>query len=221
MLSRRLARLAQTPHTAARLTAVRLYHPGEQAHAAGAAATDPRNASPIDAASPDKGKRAPHGHLGNREGLGFAEQVGSQSTTARHFAGDPQTAEGITGKEGVTPPSLVDAVKSKLGFDTTAGEGNQNRGGAAGVTGTGRGGVGGGKRTIYTSAVARADRTKGQAPKASREPKQATNGDQNDHLKHKSASSPDSGKGNAAAEPTLPSKQVSIPDSEFSSLQLS
>lgn len=208
MLSRRIARLTQTPPSAAaRLAAVRLYHPGDQARDAGAAATAPRNGSPLDAASPEKGKRAPHGHLGNREGLGFAEQVGSQSATARHFAAGAQTADGATGKEDITPPSFVDAVKSKLGFETTAAEDKQNRGGGAGVTGTGRF-ADKGRRAIHTPAAASADKTKGQAPEASREPKQATNADQNDHLKHKSASSPDSGKGNAAAEPTLPSKQA-------------
>jgi hypothetical protein len=39
--------------------------------------------------------------------------------------------------------------------------------------------------------------------------KDETAGDQNDHLKHKSASQSDGGKGNAAAEPKLPSHEVS------------
>ena len=92
-------------------------------------------ATPLDAASPESGKRAPHYMKGNREGLGFAEQVGSQSATASN-ADDadgtlqkPESGEGKGAQEGITPPAFADAVKKKLGFKTTAGEDKQNRGG--------------------------------------------------------------------------------------------
>ncbi|KAL7418603.1 hypothetical protein Q5752_007061 [Cryptotrichosporon argae] len=59
-------------------------------------------------------------------------------------------------------------------------------------------------RGLHTSAVARAVSA---SPEASRQPKDEVAGDQNAHLSHKAAGAPDSGgKGNAAAEPTLPSK---------------
>lgn len=38
-------------------------------------------------------------------------------------------------------------------------------------------------------------------------------GEQNEHLKHKAADAPDSGKGNAASEPHLPSHSSSAPSS--------
>lgn len=213
MLSRRLLRLAQTPRPVAPLTSVRFYNPDQkgdpldQAHRAGHAASDPRNASPVDAASPDKGKKAPHDLRGNREGLGFAEQVGSASTSAHHDQHRAAAAEGHTGAERVTPPSLKDAVKKALGMETSAGEDKQNRGGGVGVTGTGQ--LPGGRRSFHSAPVRRADPTRGQAPEASRQRKDSTHGEQNEHLKHKpSAATPDSGKGNAAEEPTLPSQHV-------------
>ncbi|GJE87427.1 hypothetical protein PsYK624_035100 [Phanerochaete sordida] len=204
MLSQRLLRLTHPARSAARTAAgaVRFYNPeqrgdvGHQAHEGGRAARDPRQSAPADAANGEKGKRASHGLRGNREGLGFADQVGSQS------AGGAHAHEGVGAREDVTPPSFADAVKSKLGFGTTAGEAKQNCGGGAGVTGTGR-------RAFHSSAVGRADQTKGQAPEASRQPKESTHADQNAHLKHKaSASQPDQGKGNAAEDPKLPSQHT-------------
>ena len=213
MLSRRLIRLAQAPRASvARVTAVRFYNPDQkgdvqdQASQAGYASKNPKYAAPVDAASPETGKKASHDHIGNKEGVGFAEQVGSASTA---FGGQhqPESHEGRSGREDITPPSAADAIKSKLGFKTTSGEAKQNRGGGVGVTGTGNVTVDRGKRTFHSSATARMpDQTKGQAPEASRQPKDNTRGDQNGHLKHKAASSqPDSGKGNAAEEPHLPS----------------
>lgn len=140
---------------------------------------------------------------GNPENIGFADQVGSQSASADRDA-TSSADEGKAGNENVTPPSFLDAVKNKLGMKTTAGEDKQNRGGGAGVTGTGRSA----ERAFSTSAVSRADRTtQGQAPASSRAPQEPTHGEQNPHLKHKAASERDSGKGNAAEHPSLPSKQ--------------
>ncbi|EKM59994.1 uncharacterized protein PHACADRAFT_138385 [Phanerochaete carnosa HHB-10118-sp] len=222
MLSRRILYLPHTRRIAARATAVRFYNPDQkgdtfdQAHHAGRDAKDPRKSSPLDAANVGKGKKAPHNLTGNKEGLGFAEQVGSQSATGSNeqiFGNTmrkPESVEGYSGQENITPPSFADAVKSKLGFKTTAGEDKQNRGGGVGVTGTGQATVDRGKRMFHTSAVSWApDETKGQAPEASRQPKDSTYSDQNAHLKHKgSPSESDHGKGNAAREPKLPSQHV-------------
>ncbi|KAK7696112.1 hypothetical protein QCA50_000755 [Cerrena zonata] len=153
---------------------------------------------------------------GNPEGVGFVDQVGSQSATANRLQGDKTVAsrEGFTGQEDITPPSFVDAVKNKLGMKTTTGKAKQNRGNGAGVTGTGTARTDTAKRTLWTSAVngmPASDRlTLGQAPDGSREPKERTNAEQNPHLKHKASTSiPDSGNGNAAPEPTLPSHKFS------------
>lgn len=181
---------------------------------------NPDKTTPLDAAASHHrpNHKASRGDLtGNPEGIGFAEQVGSQSATADHLRErqkPPADYEGIAGQENITPPSLADAVKNKLGLKTTAGEDKQNRGGGEGVTGTGKPRFDTGKRTLWTSAVVRmpaTDRsTLWQVPDRSREPEERTNAEQNPHLKHRSsASSPDdAGQGNAAAEPTLPSHKV-------------
>ncbi|KAJ3553900.1 hypothetical protein NM688_g3372 [Phlebia brevispora] len=214
MLSRRVVCLARIPR-ALRVTGARFYNSeqegdvGHQAHVSGFAAKDPKKATPYDAASPAKGKKASRdGLTGNKEDIGFAEQVGSQSASASKSKSE--TAEGITGEDEITPPAFADAVKKKLGMKTTAGEAKQNRGGGKGVTGTGSLAFDRGKRTMYTCASwmdeAAARR---QAPEGSRKPQDSTLGEQNAHLKHKSSpSKPDSGKGNAAEEPTLPSQHV-------------
>lgn len=215
MLSRRVLRLAQTSRSVAPITSVRFYNPDQkgdpldQSYQSGFAARDQNKASPVDAANPASKKQVPHDLKGNREGLGFAEQVGSNSASA-HDDHHQASSEGKTGEERITPPSFKDAVKKKLGLETSAGEDKQNRGGGVGVTGTGQ--LPGGKRSFHMAAVRRADQTKGQAPEASRRPKESTHGEQNEHLKHKSSpSKPDSGKGNAAEEPTLPSQHVCSP----------
>lgn len=232
MISSRLLRLTHTPRVAARMTAVRFYNPEQkgdpfdQAHQSGHAATDPRKSSPVDAANDEKGKKAPHDFVGNKEGLGFAEQVGSASATGSNAQlhgslQKPESAEGHSGQENITPPSFTDAVKSKLGFKTTAGEDKQNRGGGVGVTGTGQVTVDRGERTFHSSAVAwMADQTKGQAPEASRQPQDNTYSDQNAHLKHKTSSAePDHGKGNASETPKLPSHTAAASRKTSSSSQ--
>ncbi|KAI0782585.1 hypothetical protein C8Q75DRAFT_795841 [Abortiporus biennis] len=168
---------------------------------------DPSKAAPLDAASLSKGQKASHdGLTGNPEGVGFVDQVGSQSASSNK-RDRAATFEGLTGDENITPPSFTDALKSKLGFKTTAGEDKQNRGGGEGVTGTGIPRFDSGKRLFSTSAIARGDHTTtGEAPNASRQPKERTFGEQNSHLKHRSSSTGvNSGQGNAAPEPTLPS----------------
>ncbi len=217
-LTRLTTRLVAVPRTSA---SVRFYNPDQkgdphdQSHQSGYAATDPKKASPADAASPAGGKQASRGGLsGNQEGVGFADQVGSQSSsdsdTHANTAQKPESSEGFGAEENITPPSFTDAVKNKLGFKTTAGEDKQNRGGGKGVTGTGNVTYDTAKRTMHTSAVHRMPaKTQGQAPEASRQPKDKTYSDQNAHLKHKKAGAPDQGKGNAAKDPKLPSHEVS------------
>lgn len=188
----------------------------QQFAAAKAIDRNPDKTTPLDAAASHRGptRKPSRGNLsGNAEGVGFVDQVGSQSATADKRTPDRQ--EGFNGEENITPPSFIDAVKNKLGMKTTPEEDKQNRGGGEGVTGTGKPRFDA-KRTLWTSAVngmPAADRsTSGQAPDNSREPKERTNAEQNPHLKHRSsASAPDdSGKGNAAAEPTLPSHKVCV-----------
>lgn len=173
----------------------------------------PSTATPYDAATSETipGKKANRdGYSGNPEGIGMADQVGSQSASADKFL-NPNSYEGMTGEERITPPSAADALKKKLGFKTTVGEDKQNRGGGEGVTGTGRPRFDSGKRLFSSMRPLMVDRTtKGQAPHQSRQPKERTNGEQNPHLKHSLPGSPGgkSGKGNASQNPTLPSHQV-------------
>ncbi|TCD60281.1 hypothetical protein EIP91_010433 [Steccherinum ochraceum] len=172
---------------------------------------NPHDTTPSDAASSHAASqhKAPHGDLsGNPEGVGFVEQVGSHSASAQKGSSS-WGQEGFSGQENITPPSFVDAIKNKIGLKTTAGEDKQNRGGGEGVTGSGKPMFDTGKRLLWTSAVLQKDNTKGQAPKESRQPKDKTNADQNDHLQHRSSASKGGkqGKGNAAENPTLPSHQ--------------
>ncbi|CCL99485.1 uncharacterized protein FIBRA_01503 [Fibroporia radiculosa] len=184
-------------------------HPGDVHDQAARSGQASKEKAPLDAASPESGKKASRAGLsGNPEGVGFAEQVGSASSTAN---GGPRASEGMTGSEESTPPGCLDSMKSKLGFQTTSGEVKQNRGRGEGVTGTGS--FSGlkenkGQRKFHTSAMTcMPERTKGQAPEASRQPKDRTYSDQNEHLEHRSDT--DAGaskeKGNAAEEPSLPS----------------
>ncbi|PSR83440.1 hypothetical protein PHLCEN_2v5712 [Hermanssonia centrifuga] len=232
MFSRRIVRFAQAPIAIRATPGIRFVSRGYstdkkddshyqnpeqkgdvyyQAHKGGQRATDPKESSSTDAANPSPGKQADRNGLsGNPEKIGFADQVGSQSASGSKQSSKSENAEGFSGEERITPPSFLDAVKKKLGFKTTAGEDKQNRGMGKGVTGTGHPKFDSSKRTIHTSAAWKMpDQTRGQAPEESRHPKDSTHGDQNAHLKHKaSASVPDSGKGNAAEEPSLPSQHV-------------
>ncbi|KAI0658619.1 hypothetical protein C8Q70DRAFT_934153 [Cubamyces menziesii] len=172
-----------------------------------------RSAGPYDAASRTGDQKTDRSGLsGNQEGVGFAEQVGSSTSTGKKDYPSASNGEGMGGQEESTPPGFIASVKSKLGFSTSAGEAKQNRGGGVGVTGTGtlpfEKKPEEGRRPFHTSARRNADPTVGQAPEASRQPKESTNADQNPHLKHKpenAKASPDRGKGNAGENPTLPS----------------
>lgn len=169
-------------------------------------------------------KASHEGLSGNPEGVGFAEQVGGASATDSHSASGGQNAaaaECMHGKQEATPPGFLDSMKSALAFETTSGEVKQNRGGGEGVTGTGTfGGLKGEqrqqKRALHTSAPTRmatgGDRTTtGQAPESSRQPRDRTHSEQNEHLKHREETGSahvSKGKGNAAENPSLPSHKV-------------
>lgn len=129
-------------------------------------------------------------------------------------------AKGMHGTEDATPPGFFNAVKSALAFEMTSGELKQNRGGGEGVTGAGTVGALKGeqkqhKRAFYTSAPTGGDRTTtGQAPDASRHPRDHTYSEQNEHLKHHDETDTayaSQGKGNAAENPSLPSHKVRPP----------
>ncbi|KAK8870110.1 hypothetical protein IAR55_000680 [Kwoniella newhampshirensis] len=90
------------------------------------------------------------------------------------------------GKEEAAGASYTDMAKQALGFDKVKKLHNEGR-------------------DFHTSA--RAYRPASDNPETSRQPKESNlHSDQNEHLKHSSASAPDKGKGNAADEPHLPSK---------------
>lgn len=153
-------------------------------------ASGEQSSGPHDAASRTSSQSADHSELsGNQEGVGFADQVGSASSTANKSA----AGEGKGREEDATPEGLAATIKSKLGLGSSGGGAKQTR-------------------AFHTSAARATASTVGQALDASREPKERTNADQNPHLKHKPASSaqasPDKGKGNAGENPTLPSHQV-------------
>ncbi|KAI0774707.1 hypothetical protein BD413DRAFT_603329 [Trametes elegans] len=177
-----------------------------------------RPSGPYDAASRTGDQKTDRSGLsGNQEGVGFAEQVGSASSSGKERGPGASPGEGKGGEEESTPPGLFASVKSALGLETSSGEVKQNRGGGVGVTGTGalpfEKKPGEGRRPFHTSAIRTAEPTVGQAPEASRQPKEQTNAEQNPHLKHKHAdasASPDKGKGNAGPNPTLPSHQFGI-----------
>ncbi|KAF9651189.1 hypothetical protein BDM02DRAFT_3110888 [Thelephora ganbajun] len=78
------------------------------------------------------GKRAScEGAVGNKEGVGFQDQVGGA-------AGDRKNPEGGQGgEEEAQSPNIIGAVKQILGVKTKLGEVKQNSGGGRGVTGTG------------------------------------------------------------------------------------
>lgn len=180
-------------------------HPYSQAKASGKSSAEK---SGLDAANRNQSgsKQASNDASGNREKVGFAEQVGGASgdKVNKHW-------EGKGGSQEATPPGFLDSVKSALGFKTTSGEVKQNRGGGIGVEGTGTGTQSPPKNTreFHTSSVAQTEGTKGQAPDSSRQTKDdSVRGDQNPHLAHKDPKEKDSGKGNAAPNPTLPSHQT-------------
>ncbi|OJT15481.1 hypothetical protein TRAPUB_7352 [Trametes pubescens] len=150
-------------------------------------ASGEQSSGPHDAASRTVNESADRSGLsGNQEGVGFADQVGSASSTANKGTA---SGEGKGREEEATPEGLAATIKSKLGLGSSSGGAKQTR-------------------PFHTSVMRATASTVGQAPDASRVPKERTNGDQNPHLKHKSTqASPDKGKGNAGENPTLPSHQ--------------
>ena len=218
MLSQCIARLTRTPRTIRAATAVRYYNPNHkgdplyQSHKSGLDARHSEDTAPIDAANRGVGKQADHPDLsGNAENIGFADQVGSQSRlNFFNHTGKQKGGEGVSGEEEITPPAFGDVLKKKLGLGTTAAEDKQNRGGGKGVTGTGQVTFDRDqKRGFHSIAPQLHAHTRGQAPEGSRQPSEKTHLEQNPHLKHKKdVKTSDSGKGNAAENPHLPSQHV-------------
>ncbi|KAI6114759.1 hypothetical protein EDD17DRAFT_1430035, partial [Pisolithus thermaeus] len=165
-----------------------------------------KDSPPLDAASATKSRlRAPTTESsGNREGVGFVEQVGSASgTEASRSTRARNQGEGGVKEEETKPPGIFAALKQILGIGTSVEDVKQNRGGGEGVTGTGTGmGTDTGTRAEMEGTATKT----GGYPDSSRKPKERTHGDQNEHLIYKRSSrDPDSGSGNAAEEPFLPS----------------
>lgn len=130
------------------------------------------------------------------EGKGpFKDQVGGQAGGESRMGGKEETAGGSTG----------DMIKKALGVGKD--ERHQS------VMSPSKNGS---QRQFHTST-----RIWNSSPKTGREPKESASdlhGDQNQHLKHTSNPGPDqtSGKGNAAADPHLPSKSSSSSSSSTS-----
>ncbi|KAI6166459.1 hypothetical protein EDD17DRAFT_61590 [Pisolithus thermaeus] len=101
-----------------------------------------KDSPPLDAASAAESRlRAPTMELsGNKEGVGFVEQVGSASgTEASRSTRARNQGEGGVKEEETKPPGIFAALKQVLGIGTSVEDVKQNRGGGEGVTGTGTG----------------------------------------------------------------------------------
>ncbi|THH19928.1 hypothetical protein EW146_g1353 [Bondarzewia mesenterica] len=131
----------------------------EYAHAGFAAAKDPSNINLNDTASSTSMQKPPRdaGESGNPEGIGFAEQVGSQSALAYKLLGGghapstvgPGSESGAGAEhweceevsksesEEAVAPGLFSAFKQSVSLKTSAGDVKQNAGAGGGVTGTG------------------------------------------------------------------------------------
>ncbi|KIJ69677.1 hypothetical protein HYDPIDRAFT_22853 [Hydnomerulius pinastri MD-312] len=182
-------------------------HPQDPHSQSARSGLEGKESTPFDAAASRQGAKAPSGASGNREGVGFAEQVGSASATAGGEFGE-STVKGA--EEEAQAPGMFSSMKQALGLGTTGDDVKQNKGGGEGVTGTGTNPLK--SRGFHTSVAFSADKTAGQAHEASRQPKEETYEDQNEHLKHKkNAGEKDGGKGNAAEDPVLPSHQETGP----------
>ncbi|KAI0691377.1 hypothetical protein BC835DRAFT_1212244, partial [Cytidiella melzeri] len=162
----------------------------DQSRQSGYLASKLQRSSPAAVANSEGGKKATRGSLsGNQEGVGFADQVGSQSASG---SGD-HAKPGSSGEENITPPSFADAVKSKLG--KIEGAGNVRYDSA--------------KRTMRTSAMfvyagehEGVRLLKAASNRRIRPTRTRT---------HKSrASAHDLGKGNAAKDPKFPSHEVRV-----------
>jgi len=149
--------------------------------------------------APDKGKSS-----GNPEGVGMQEQIGGKSA-----AGSGGTKDG---EEEASPPGFFAALKSKVGLSTSSGEVKQNRSHGEGVTGSGTGPRQVGRRGLHISAVRLSPEISKAEPEGSRTPKDPhVAGEQSAHLTHKKAGESDHGRGNAAPDPSLPSRRKEAP----------
>jgi len=96
--------------------------------------------NPMDAASPSRNPKpeSTTTESGNKENVGFAEQVGGQSASADAFEkGDGGGQRNVHRDEEAATPGVFSSIKRMLGFGTDSGDVKQNRGGGRGVTGTG------------------------------------------------------------------------------------
>jgi len=96
----------------------------------------------VDATSRNRDLKAhslDHDKSGNPEGVGFEDQVGSQSASADARSGMGSTSDGRKEErdEEAATPGLFSTIKSKLRVGTDAGDVKQNRGGGRGLSGTG------------------------------------------------------------------------------------
>ncbi|WWD15597.1 hypothetical protein CI109_100019 [Kwoniella shandongensis] len=152
-------------------------------------ATNSGEAEPFDAARQGSADGSSKSSKAAKE-TEHADGSKSQASGAMkdQIGGQDEDGPGVTfgGKEEAAGASYTDMAKQALGFDKVKKLHNEGR-------------------DFHTSA--RAFRPASNNPEGSRQPKE-TNlpGDQNEHLKHSSPSTPDSGKGNAADTPHLPSK---------------
>jgi hypothetical protein len=156
----------------------------------------------MDAASPSSVPKAPGAGKGNPVQVGFAGQVGSASRNPNTGARGSKK----NGSEEAASPGFFNTLKKMLGFKTSS---REVKPGGTGVTGpasmppdstryVGKRRENGKEKGTHTADV---------ATNTSRNPKEKPLlGDQNEHHTHKKEGNRDSGKGNAAEEPVLPSK---------------
>ncbi|KIN94326.1 hypothetical protein M404DRAFT_168645 [Pisolithus tinctorius Marx 270] len=196
----------QDPLSQAARSALETRHPSSTSRLEGEA--DKTSDSPLlDAASPsESGMKAPRSGLsGNKEGVGFVEQVGSASgTEASRSMRAGRQGEGEV-KEEARPPGILASLKQMLWIGTSVEDVKQNRGGGEGVTGTGTR-MGSVDLASSSSSAPEKVSSQSQYSDSFRKPKKRTHGGQNEHVEPKRPSwDRDSGSGNAVEEPFLPS----------------
>lgn len=189
----------------------------QQFLAAKAVRRNPDKTTPLDAAAAQYRllhKSSRRNLSGNPEGIGFAEQVGSQSATADRLQ-DSQAAvthEGVAGEECITQSSLIDDMKNKLEMGVPIGGDQHNWGGGEG----GKPRFDTAKRTLWTSAVkgkSAADHsTLGQVSDSNRKAKERVGAEQNLRTKHRfsAVTSDESKEGNIVADSVPPKVRIAI-----------
>ncbi|KAK4683824.1 hypothetical protein P7C73_g6392, partial [Tremellales sp. Uapishka_1] len=141
-----------------------------------------KKTSGFDAADQTKGKKSD---------AAKAEADKGQEGSFNDQSAQNQGVQGsMGGKEDASRGSFTDSIKQTLGFD---GLKKMHKD----------------KKNFHSSAREWKDKATGGDPlKAARQPKEkGLAGDQNEHLKHKDPKKADKGKGNAAENPSLPSKK--------------